>query len=164
MNNFITTPGGFLPAFESGPEKKEAHFVLYGEPKSKERPRMSKTGHMYTPKRTREAEQEIANVYIEKCGEVFFEKTVEMRVSFFLGNKRARDGDNMQKLVQDALNGVAYIDDKQIRVITVTVWDTTKENARTEVSLYEIEDKVENVDWQEIQEASGEDSLAIIRA
>lgn len=157
MTNFITSPGGMLPAYEVTPPTPEAHFVIYGEPKSKERPRVSKTGNVYTPKTTRDSEKEIVATYLDKCGDVYFEKTVELRVSFFLGNKRARDGDNMLKLVQDALNGVAYPDDKQIRSIRVTIWNTTKERARTEVSLYEIEDKVENVDWQEV-ESSGEQS------
>lgn len=162
MNNFITNPGGMEAAYEVTPPKPEAHFVVHGEPKSKERPRVSRTGNVYTPKTTRDAEKEIVVTYLDKCGDVYFEKTVELRVSFFLGNKRARDGDNMLKLVQDALNGVAYPDDKQIRSVQMTIWNTTKERARTEVSIYEIEDKVENVDWQEIEVAGEQSSLGII--
>lgn len=156
MTNYFPSHAGIMPVFEvTPPENKQAHFVIHGEPKSKERPRVSKTGNVYTPKTTRDAEKEIVATYLDKCGDVYFEKTVELRVSFFLGNKRARDGDNMLKLVQDALNGVAYPDDKQIRSVHMTVWNTTKERARTEVSLYEIEDKVEDVSWQEVQ-GSGE--------
>ncbi len=39
--------------------------------------------------------------------------TVEMRVAFY-GRGREPDDDNLVKLVRDALNGVAYLDDGQI--------------------------------------------------
>lgn len=162
MNNFLTVPAGLLPAYTLEPPKAEAHFVLWGEPKSKERPRVSRNGNVYTPKTTRDAEKDVAGTYLDKCGDVYFKKTIELRVSFYLGNKRARDGDNMLKLIQDALNGIAYPDDKQIRSVHMTVWNTTKERARTEVSLYEVEDKVEDVDWQEVEDTGEQSSLRTI--
>lgn len=145
MTNYFPGHAGIMPAHvQSLPDRKVA-FVMYGEPKSKERPRVNqKTGNVYTPKATKDAEKEIAIQYKAET-DMFFEGFVELRLTFYLGTRRERDGDNMAKLVQDALNGVAYTDDKRIRRLIVDVIDTTKERARTEVTIVEISKPVEYV-------------------
>ena len=48
---------------------------------------------------------------------------------------RVADLDNIAKLVQDALNGYAYEDDKQIRKLDVEGFEDAGDNARVEVSF-----------------------------
>jgi Holliday junction resolvase RusA-like endonuclease len=42
--------------------------------------------------------------------------TVEVRLDYFHLNRRRMDMDNIAKCVLDALNGIAYIDDRQVRL------------------------------------------------
>ena len=44
------------------------------------------------------------------------EGEVEATVHFYFGTKRKADNDNFNKLWQDALNGIVYIDDHQIAI------------------------------------------------
>jgi len=87
---------------------------------------MSRRGRVYTPAATHNAEQVIAagwtgpkfagpvsvDVIFSKAGTTV---TVESLDPLVYGNSVLRgDVDNMAKLVLDALNGVAYLDDKQV--------------------------------------------------
>lgn len=92
----------------------------------KGRPRMSKKGHVYTPKETRDAEAHIKNEIIEAkppkfLGPVF----VAIRVGLIrsVGNTDDMptikpDLDNAAKIVLDSMNGVVYKDDAQICSLT----------------------------------------------
>ena len=97
-------------------------------PKSKQRPRMTRTGRTYTPKQTVEFEQLVANLYKGP----FFNKDTLLRVGLkFSANeihltitpidatpsKLRGDIDNYAKSVLDALNGIAYADDKQVTIL-----------------------------------------------
>lgn len=98
-------------------------------PRAKQRPRMSKRGFAYTPKLTALHEKEIAEMYkgpkfegdlYVKIRFVFDE--IEIDIERVQPNpeveqpkfKLRGDIDNYAKSVLDALNGVAYDDDKQI--------------------------------------------------
>jgi len=104
-------------------------FTVQGRPKPKERPRsLRATGRTYTPKTTLEVQQKIAEQY---AGPVF-EGPVEIEVIFSptethvvisdlppdARSKLGGDLDNYLKLLGDALQGVAYKNDKQIHKIT----------------------------------------------
>ena len=115
---------------------KNIHFVVYGKAKSKDRPRFdSKHGITYTPKKTINYENEIKSAYIEvaKGRNVFGDAPVLMVVveykvipKSFTKKKRQMalndemfpttppDYDNVAKIVSDALNNIAYKDDKQV--------------------------------------------------
>lgn len=95
-------------------------------PKSKQRPRMTRTGHAYTPKETKEYEDSIAEAY---TGVLFAEGPLHVTLIFdndkteitirsmrnkSKSSKLRGDIDNYAKSVLDGLNGVAYTDDKQI--------------------------------------------------
>jgi Holliday junction resolvase RusA-like endonuclease len=102
-------------------------------PIAKGRPRMTRNGHAYTPKRTLEYEQQIAALY---KGPFFDEdQLVEVSLVFtkdgttinIIGHENKDwkhplkgDIDNYVKSVLDALNGVAWVDDKQIIQLTVS--------------------------------------------
>ena len=116
-----------------------AQFTIRGEPVSKERARTTKTGHTYTPQKTVDGEAAVLAAYLqsEPLGMVPKGILCEMETTHYLGTKRARDGDNMYKLVADALNGQAYADDKQIIDGHFHVrFAGTRAEARTEVSLW----------------------------
>lgn len=112
------------------------YFKVFGKAKSKDRPRFdSRNKITYTPKKTVNYEHEIKSAYIEASGgrNIFGEKSVLMVVvehklipKSFSKKKRQMalndemfpttppDYDNVAKIVSDALNGLAYKDDRQV--------------------------------------------------
>lgn len=108
-----------------------------GEPQPKQRPRCVFAGkhpRAITPPATVAAEREIAEKYKEQnrgaVREAAFGLCVEMhffsRYSAAVRPDRMPDLDNLVKLVSDALNGVAWVDDKQVDEIRATLkrgWD-----------------------------------------
>ena len=103
-------------------------FFVDGEPQGKLRHRFSK-GRAYTPRKTKQYEEHIARYYEGGClaGAVFVHIIAFMpipksytkaqknaiRCKFLLPTKKP-DADNIGKVVMDALNGIAYEDDKQV--------------------------------------------------
>lgn len=103
--------------------------IIHMRPKSKDRPRMSRTGHAYTTKATREYEKALAAEYE---GPYFAEGPLRVKLIFNIRktviviepiidllekSELTGDIDNYAKSVLDALNGVAYADDKQIIIL-----------------------------------------------
>lgn len=117
-------------------KRKPIEFVFPGKPVPKARPRVTRTGHAYTPKKTFDYEKYVrmlAEIYMSECGLKPIDEAVRLTVSVFLPipkswslskKKNAEEGvlkpvcrpdlDNLVKSIQDALNGVAYKDDSQI--------------------------------------------------
>jgi crossover junction endodeoxyribonuclease RusA len=137
MNDYSFDGISFLPSANTNPPVNEIHFIIPGEPLSKERPRMSKTGHAYTPDRTRKAEKMIREVFERETAGIMLQGPVELTITLFLGSKRRKDLDNMAKLIQDSLNGLAFEDDSQVHALTVSKCYTKPLHARAEVSLRE---------------------------
>ena len=107
--------------------------IIKGDPVPKSRPRMTKGGHVYTPSKTKAYEKEIGIEWCRKYGATHISEPVKMRVYQFFSipkgfnqekRKKALDGelwvdkrpdiDNVVKAIFDGLNGLAYLDDKQI--------------------------------------------------
>lgn len=126
-------------------------FVIEGEPVAKGRPRFTTTGRAYTPKRTADYEKKVRQAY---NGEMFPEdiplsvhidaymaipKSVskrvheEMRKGFKRPLKKP-DGDNIAKAICDALNGKAYVDDKQVVHLSVSKWYSDVPRAEVRIS------------------------------
>ena len=112
-------------------------FTLYGEPKPKGRPRMTRTGHTYTPKETRQAEIAVQLAW-ELAGAVKLDGMLGMECVFYVGSKRRVDCDNLGKLVLDALNKHAFDDDSQIVDLRLRKIFTVKEKARTNVKITQL--------------------------
>lgn len=114
-------------------------FTVPGDPIGKQRPRVVKDGdgrsHAYTPKKTKSYEALIASMYeMQSNGRKWMNgEKIEMwicvyyRIPESYGKRRRSDiaagieaptkkpdGDNILKAFQDALQGVAFTDDKQI--------------------------------------------------
>ena len=101
----------------------EFEFVVYGNPKGKARPRFTKTGAVYTPKETKEYESMVSRAYLNSGGINFGELPIKLSVLAVLrkamSNKKKfatikPDLDNIEKIVLDGLNGIAFKDDKQV--------------------------------------------------
>lgn len=107
-------------------------FTVLGQPQGKGRPRFTRTGHPFTPEKTREYEALIGRCYEEAGGEllsgyvgVFIRAYYKIPKNF---SKEKRgfiergllkpavkpDIDNVIKAILDGLNGRAYHDDNQV--------------------------------------------------
>ena len=111
-------------------------FTIEGEPKGKQRPRFnSKTHSTYTPTETRAYEKRVKYGYVMAGGKII-EDAVKLEVWAFckiptsICKKRAQamtgtpatkkpDVDNILKIIQDGLTGVAYADDKQVTEVVL---------------------------------------------
>ena len=108
-------------------------FTVYGKPQGKARPRFTRQGRAYTPKQTADYERQIKQAYISAGGQLISD-TAPILICITACFKKAKtnkmnyptlkpDADNIAKAVCDALNGIAYHDDKQITCLTVgKVW------------------------------------------
>lgn len=104
-------------------------------PIPKGRPRFTRTGHAYTPKRTSEYETNIADYYKMNNGR-FFDGPIAVRLVFYMPIPKGTskrlfnimkegdfphikkpDLDNLVKAILDALNGVAFSDDSKITIL-----------------------------------------------
>ena len=113
-----------------------ATVVIPGRPKPKGRPRFTRQGHAYTPQNTRDAEKNVIDLFELACP--LWEPTVEdvrLTVHAHFQYGRVADLDNIVKLVQDALNGYAWEDDKQVRKLEAEWFEHAGDNARVEVSF-----------------------------
>lgn len=109
-------------------------FTIPGDPKGKGRHRTTRDGRSYTPRETVVYENLVKAMYYQSCGQARFgDEPLDMRVVAYYripesASKKKReamingeirpqikpDWDNVGKIVSDALNGIAYRDDKQI--------------------------------------------------
>lgn len=132
-------------------EARSISFSVPGEPVGKGRPRFTRTGHTYTPGKTESYESLVRLAYGE-CGMVF-PKGVPVRVRITAcfsipksASKKKRammiagdivptkkpDFDNIQKIICDALNGVADDDSQIVKADIEKVYSTTP---RVEVNV-----------------------------
>lgn len=107
-------------------------FEIPGEAVPKGRPRMTKSGHAYTPKTTRDYEAWVKLCWLQ-TGQPMSLRPLQVKLGFYLPipksfSKKQRelalagvllptkkpDIDNLVKAVLDGLNGLAYRDDQQI--------------------------------------------------
>jgi Holliday junction resolvase RusA-like endonuclease len=124
-------------------------FTIPGDPKRKERPqtRVIKTksgkytAQVYTPSQTKENEKLIRTAYMLQCGSAKVEQgvpcAVHIRAGYPIPKSRPKrekelmtagkllplvkpDVDNVAKVILDALNGVAYDDDSQVVMLTIS--------------------------------------------
>ncbi len=109
--------------------------IIPGKPRGKQRPKHTINGHTYTPAPTREYEDNIRALYLDKYREPMFapkealflnvvanfpiaksdsKKTKLKKSNGEISATVKPDIDNIVKIVADALNGIAYADDSQI--------------------------------------------------
>lgn len=110
-------------------------FTVLGEPRGKQRPRVTRKGNTYTPAETVQYENLVRMEYRRQCGDYRFpdDAALDMRIMAYYAipksaSKKKRqemiehrirplkkvDCDNAVKIVADSLNMIAYRDDVQI--------------------------------------------------
>ena len=131
--------------------------VIDGAVRGKQRPRLTRSGHVYTPKETRDAEAGITKLASEAmAGRDLLTGPVSLNIFMVIEPpksmpKRRRqwlienrcavtkkpDLDNIAKLIGDALNGVAFEDDSQVAELWVK--RVYGETSKTVVSVSSLE-------------------------
>ena len=134
-------------------------FTIPGEPVGKGRPRVVHRGaftRTYTPEKTASYENLVKLEFQRQCPTFFVpDAPIAMKIKCYCGlakgdSKRKRlakitgairptkkpDIDNCIKVIADALNGLAYVDDTQIVVVTAEKYYA--EIPRVEVEILEV--------------------------
>ena len=134
-------------------------FTIPGKPMGKQRPKFARMGNYvktYTPKETVNYEQWVRFCFKEACGKFMDYPYIEVDIDAYFPipksfSKKKRqeaiddnikpttkpDLDNILKVITDALNGVAFSDD---RIITqVSMYKQYAEEPRVEVTLLYVE-------------------------
>ena len=94
-------------------------FFVPGRPIPKARPRLSRRGHVYTPRGTSAWEADVGWT-AKAAGVQPIEGEVSIDLEFNLPDRKRVDLDNLIKAVLDGLNGVAWGDDDQVCEIHAT--------------------------------------------
>lgn len=137
---------------------KSITFTIPGQPKGKQRPRITVQGnyaHAYTPKETTSYENYVKVMYQINKNKVFLEGAIRAEITAYFPipkstSKKNRalmlagivkytkkiDCDNLAKIILDSLNGIAYKDDSQVSDLSVS--KLYGDEPRVEVTLYEI--------------------------
>lgn len=102
-------------------------FEIYGKVRGQGRPRLKRNGHTYKTKDDRDWEDKIKEAYINSNGGYFGKKPIIIAALIYRDMPKSRpkyrvsemdvykpDVDNILKGIADALNGIAYEDDRQI--------------------------------------------------
>ena len=133
-------------------------FKIPGKAQAKQRPRMGRSGIVYTPKETLVYENYVKmcySDYAKQFGWLPYENQVRAEIEVLVAvpksdsktKKKAKiegmirpavkpDCDNLAKSILDSLNGLAYHDDKQ--VVELSVKKYYAENAEVKIKLSEV--------------------------
>ena len=142
---------------------KEMYFIVKGQPQGKGRPRFTRSGMAYTPKKTADYEQSVIEAYKQAENGCFSDgepldvyicalfgipksyskKKIKMIQDGELLPTKKPDGDNIAKVICDALNGIAYKDDSQIVRLSVEK-RYTEHSPRVIVGIYPYGKESEN--------------------
>lgn len=130
-------------------------FDVWGKVSGKGRPRFTRGGRPYTPKATRDYERAIREAFENAPGrppEPFSGPIAVCIITYRQLPKSTPksvirepdthkpDADNVAKVVLDALNGVAWLDDAQVTSLTVVKLDRMREPERLSVRITEREE------------------------
>ena len=107
---------------------RQDHLIVPWKPHAKQRPRVA-NNRAYTPKATKDAEARIVEAFLERWTGEPYDTPLEVRIDLanedfdihimetedYVQRKLRGDIDNYAKTILDALNGIAWVDDSQIR-------------------------------------------------
>ena len=106
-------------------------FEVPGPPIPKQRPRRGKQGQWYTPKRTKDYEQQVAWEARAAGIKLDPDACYKLTLDLYLSTKK-RDHDNILKSVMDGLDGLDGWNDRQVWGLSIqphTVKDAGEEKA-----------------------------------
>ncbi len=133
------------------------HLVIPGDPQAQQRHRTTKSGHTFTPTKTADYKRLIVLAFQQKYPDfvpitqplVLLIKIYRHIPQSVSKKKRERmmggrnrpaktpDWDNFGKIVSDALNQVAYVDDKQVVTGMVEKWYSDRPRLEIEITRWE---------------------------
>lgn len=128
-------------------------FTYHGTIRGQGRPRFShKLKRAYEAKADREAKKAIRKQYEDQTGNTKLSGEISMVIEVYRALPRSRpkkivsepdvykpDADNIQKLIQDALNGIAYEDDRFITDIHTIKHPRKRRGEHAVITIREIE-------------------------
>ncbi len=133
----LKTTGFYQSQWQKGGCMKTQEIFFPFDPVAKGRPKFTRTGHAYTPKKTADYEKAIRDHYQKEGGELFvgpievklvfqmpvpkgYPKRVKQQIEDgTIKHTKRPDLDNMAKALLDALNEVAFTDDSRITKLTL---------------------------------------------
>lgn len=125
-------------------------FDVWGKVRGKGRPRFTRSGHAYTTKGTRDYEMAIREAFENAPGRPPEPFSGPIDVTIVTSRQLPKstpksvirepdthkpDADNVAKVVLDALNGVAWLDDAQVTSLTVVKLDRERCEERLRVRI-----------------------------
>lgn len=114
---------------------KQISFTIPGEPRVQKRHRDRKVGGKYDPS-AKDKESFLVQAMAQCRPDEPLKGPLHMIIMCY-GKSLHGDIDNYLKFVMDALNGIYYIDDKQIRLVEVVLYE--KPFGATEVHISPLE-------------------------
>ena len=133
-------------------------FMVAGKPQAKQRPRFTSSGHVYTAPETANYENLVKLSYREKYGGMMLKNAIQADITVSVSIPKSvskkkywemdagrlfptkkPDCDNIIKSILDALNGVAYDDDKQVVKVSCVKKYGNKDGVLVELSELESE-------------------------
>jgi Holliday junction resolvase RusA-like endonuclease len=105
-----------LVASIGGLDRDVSTLIIDGPPPSKARPRFSRNGNTYVPKKDREAEEHTSRI-LRQYFPTPMPGNVALACIFYRPNFQRIDVDNMLKHVCDAANGILWADDSQVTAL-----------------------------------------------
>lgn len=111
---------------------------IHSRPKPKQRPRVAR-GHAYTPKETVQYERLVVAEARSQGISLIEEGPVGIEAQFYVFGG-AGDEDNLIKIVMDALNGVAWKDDRQIKHHAAWTYSCPKAEQRSIIRIGRLEE------------------------
>lgn len=126
----------------------ELYFAVAIDPTAKGRPRFTKSGHAFTPAKTRAFEAEFSLRASKFKPKKPLEGPLHVEVGFAVKPPKKRkhptypivkpDLDNYFKAIGDALNGIFWLDDSQIVSVKLTKYYAMDLNPRISVTIREL--------------------------
>lgn len=107
-------------------------------PVAKERPRFTKYGGSYTPKKTADFEKVVAESWREQIGETLIDSPVHVFMNFGVVNMN-KDLDNLCKTILDGLNKVAWTDDRLVYKLDAWKYPASKGYEHAHVIVRKLE-------------------------
>lgn len=117
------------------PTREPIRIIIPGRPVPKQRPRFTRTGHIYTPQETRDYEDFVGWKAKEVIKEPL-EGDIALYIRVYVNRNVFADIDNIAKAIMDGLNGVAYKDDRQ--VVCLSIQRIKGQEERVEIELEEV--------------------------
>jgi Holliday junction resolvase RusA-like endonuclease len=109
-------------------------FTVEGQPVGKERPRLGRGRHVYTPEKTKRYEQAVGMAFLKaNGGQKLSPAAMSVRAHCVFKNKRHADPDNCLKGILDGLCGLAFPNDNAVASSVSFAFDGTR--PRTEVEV-----------------------------